>query len=184
MKANFAKFFHILEPLLWLINISPHSLFNYDEMGPTDDWHKVCKVTSITGKQRVSLSSAERGSLVTNVTCMNATVTNVHHPVFPRSNMKVELLDSVPPGSISACHKAGWIQKECFTQWFKHFVHSVKLSERDLVTLTMCGYYSHSRSIKAIDRARKNREHVVFLPPHSTHNLQPLDVSFLQPLKT
>ena len=26
--------------------------------------------------------------------------------------------------------------------------------------------------------------HIVFLPPHSTHNLQPLDVSFLQHLKT
>ena len=32
--------------------------------------------------------------------------------------------------------------------------------------------------------ARENGVHNVFLPPHSTHKLQPLDVSFLQPLKT
>jgi len=31
-KANFAKFFDIFVPLLWLINVSPNSLFNYDKM--------------------------------------------------------------------------------------------------------------------------------------------------------
>jgi hypothetical protein len=35
--------------------------------------------------------------------------------------MKAELLDIPPPDSIAACDKAGWIQKENFTQWFKHF---------------------------------------------------------------
>ena len=54
------------------------------------------------------------------VTYMNAT--GMHVPpllVFPRSNMKTELLDGAPPGSIAACHKAGWIQNDSFTQWFK-----------------------------------------------------------------
>jgi hypothetical protein len=27
--------------------------------------------------------------------------------VFPRSNMKAELLDGAPPGSVAACHKGG-----------------------------------------------------------------------------
>jgi hypothetical protein len=61
-------------------------------------------------------------SLVTIITCMNTTVTYVPLLlVFPRSNMKAVLLDSIPTGLIEACHKAGWIDKESFTQWFKHF---------------------------------------------------------------
>jgi hypothetical protein len=124
-----------------LINFSPHSLFNYDETVLTVFQHEVRKVISFTGKRLVSMSLTERGSFVTIVTCMNATVTYVFPlPMFPRSNMKAELLDSAPPASIPACHKAGWIQKECFTQWFKHFVRSVKLSKKDPVILKLNGH--------------------------------------------
>jgi len=70
------------------------------------------------GKQWVSLSSAENGSLVTSVTRINATVMYVPHLlVFSRSNVKAELLDSVPPGSTAACHRAGGSRKIIFTQW-------------------------------------------------------------------
>jgi hypothetical protein len=101
--------------------------------------------------------------------------------VFPRSNMKAELLDSPPPGSIAA----GWIQRESFTQRFKHFVSFMKLSKIQPVILTLDGHYSHSRNIKVIDCARKNGVHVVCLPLHSTQQkLQLLKVPFMQPLKT
>jgi len=84
MKAN-AKFLDTV-PLLWLINVSPHSLFNYDKRDLTVVQHKVCTVISLEGKQRVHLSSAERDSLTTTATCMNATITYIPHLlVFPRS---------------------------------------------------------------------------------------------------
>jgi hypothetical protein len=110
--SNVAKFFNIFVPLLWLINASPHSLFKYGKMDLIVVQHKVSKVISLMGKQRVSLSSADRDSLATIVTCMNATITYVPYLLlFPRSNMKGELLESAPRGSIAACHKARWIQK-------------------------------------------------------------------------
>jgi hypothetical protein len=65
------------EPVLRPINSYPHSLFTYDETSPTVVQHKVGKVVSLKSKQRVSFSSAERGSSVTIVTWMNATVTFV-----------------------------------------------------------------------------------------------------------
>ena len=114
-----------------LINFSPHSLFKYDETGLTVFQHEVCKVIPFKGKRLVSMSLVERGSLVTIVTCMNANVTYVSPLLmFPRGNMKAELPDSAPPGSIAACHKAGWIQKESFIQRFKYFVRSVNLSKK------------------------------------------------------
>jgi hypothetical protein len=48
----------------------------------------------------------------------------------------------------------------------------------------MDGHCYHSRNIEVIDCDQANGVHDVFLPPHTTHELQPLDVSFLQPLKT
>jgi hypothetical protein len=55
-KVKIAKFFNIFEPRLQVINLSPHHLFNYDETGLAVDQHKVRKVISLKGKQRVSLS--------------------------------------------------------------------------------------------------------------------------------
>ena len=100
-----AKFVDIFEPVLG--NFSSHRLFTYEDTGLIVVQHKVYKVVSLKGKRRISLSSAERGSLVTIVTCMNITVTYFPLLVFPRSNMNAELLYSTPPGSIAACHKAG-----------------------------------------------------------------------------
>jgi len=117
-KVEFAEYFNIFEPMLRVINLPPRRLFSYDETGLTVDQNKVCKIISLKGKQWVSLSSAERGSLVTVFTLTNATVT--YFPrllVFSTNNMKAELLDSAPPNSTAACHRAGWITKMIFTQY-------------------------------------------------------------------
>ena len=75
---------------------------------------------------------------MTIVTCINSTVTYVSLlMVFPRGNVNAELLDSPPPGSTAACYKAGCIQKDSFTQRFKHFVRFVKPSTQDPVILTL-----------------------------------------------
>jgi hypothetical protein len=90
-KIKVAKFFDIFEPVLRPINFCPNSLLNYDETGLTVVQHKVRKVISMKGKLRVSFSSAECGSSMTIVTCMNATVTYVPPVlVFSVSNMKAD----------------------------------------------------------------------------------------------
>lgn len=43
---------------------------------------------------------------------------------------------------------------------------------------------SHTHNIEVINLARENFVILLSLPPHSTHKLQPLDKSFLGPLKT
>jgi hypothetical protein len=98
--------------------------------------------------------------------------------------MKPELLDGAPPGTIAVCHPSGWIQREIFTMWFKHFVSIVKPTPSDPVVLILDGHYSHTRNIDVIDIGRKEGVCVVCLPPHSIHKMQPLDVSFMSPLKS
>jgi len=122
---------------------------------------------------------------MTIVSCMNATITYVSPDlVFPRSNRKAVLLDSAPPVLIPAYHKAGWFRKEIFTQWFKHFICSVRLSKNDPVIPALGDHYPHSRNIEVIDCARENGVQIFCLSPHSTHYLQLLNVFFLEPLKT
>jgi hypothetical protein len=98
--------------------------------------------------------------------------------VFPRKNMKLELLNGTPPGTVGVCHPSGWIELEIFTKWFQHFIENVKSSPDDPVLLVLDGHYSHTRNVEIIEMARANGVAIVCLPPHSTHKMQPLDVFY------
>lgn len=123
-SENIAWFFDIYESQLRKVNHKAHRIFNVDATGSTDVEHRHSKVVSMRHKKEVaSLTSAERGNLITVVTCMNAT--GIYVPpliMFPSKSMKEELLDGAPAGSILACHPSGWIQTDVFTKWFNHFV--------------------------------------------------------------
>lgn len=186
-KTNVKKFFDIYEPLLDLVKNNPCKVYNCDETGLTVVQHKTSKVISLKGKRQVgAVTSAERGSLVTVVTCMSA-VGHYIPPllVFPRKNMKTELLDGAPNGSTAACHKSGWIEMESFLKWFlEQFLPNAKPSKDDPVVLVLDGHYSHTRNLPLLDAARDNGVHIVSLPPHCSHKMQPLDRAFMSPFKT
>jgi hypothetical protein len=114
---NVAKFLDIYEPIAAMVDHKAHRIFNVDETGITTVQHKHSKVIAAKGKKQVAaMKSSNRGNLVTIVTCMNAAGTFVPPLIiFPRKNMKEELMDGAPAGSISACHPSGWIQTHIFT---------------------------------------------------------------------
>lgn len=185
-KENVDRFFDLLEPALEKIKFNPLRTYNVDETGITTVQSKHPRVISLKGKKQVcALTAAERGALVTIVFCMNAAGGFVPPLfVFPRKNMKQELLDGAPPGSIASCHPSGWIQQHIFTQWFRHFIAHVKPTEEDPVLLILDGHYSHTRNLDLIETARTHHVTIVCIPPHTSHKLQPLDLTFMSPFKT
>jgi len=48
--------------------------------------------------------------------------------IYPVKNLKMELTEGAPPGSIYACQENGWINADLFVMWFEHFVASVNPS--------------------------------------------------------
>ena len=183
---NVSKFFDILEPALEKIKYNPAKVYNVDESGISNVQSKQTRVITLKGKKQVgSVTAAERGSLVTVVFCMNAAGGFVPPLfVFPRKNMKAELLDGAPPGSIAACHPSGWIQTHIFSQWLQHFIAHVKPSREDPVLLILDGHYTHTRNLDIIEAGRTNFVTIICIPPHTSHKMQPLDLSFMSPFKT
>ena len=135
------------------------------------------------GQQVGCLTSAERGVLVTAVICMNA-MGNYIPPmlIFPRVRWKAELIDGAPPGTIHACHPSGWMQLSLFTVWFKHFLDYAKPTADKPVLLTLDGHCTHTKNLEVINLAREKYVEILCFPPHCTHRLQPLDVTFMKPL--
>jgi len=112
--------------------------------------------------------SAERGSLVTVVNCMSLTGHFIPPLlVFPRKNMKQELMNGTPPGSIHTCHPSGWIQSEIFSQWFLHFMKHTKPIKKDPVIFVPGGHYSHTRNIEFVTLARENHVDIICIPPQA-----------------
>jgi len=144
------------------------------------------KILGLKGKRQItSLQSAERGSLVTVVTCMSPTG-HFTPPLlaFPRKNMKQKLMNGTLPGSIHACHPLEWIQSKIFSQWLLHFSKHTKPTKEDPVILVLDSHYSHTRNLEVVTLARENYVYIICLPPHSSHKMQPLDKAFIGPLKT
>jgi len=185
-KVSVGKFFDLLETVFDKHHFAPNNIYNVDETGMTTVQGKGSKILALKGRRQVGcLTSAERGQLVTMVACMS--VTGAFVPplfIFPRVRMKQELMDGAPPGSVSACHPSGWMQLEIFSTWFDHFVKFSGATLSNPVLLILDGHATHVRNIDVINKARDSGVVIICLPPHCSHRMQPLDVSFMKPLSS
>lgn len=184
-RESVGKFFDLYEEALEAHNYPPSRIFNVDETGLTVVQSKLPKILALKGKRQIgSMTSAERGSLITIVVSMSPS--GIFIPplmIFPRKNFNHLLARGAPPESIFRCQQSGWISSEAFLDWFDHFVSTTKPSESDPVLLILDGHFSHTRNLHLINRARECHVNIICLPPHTTHKLQPLDKTFMGPLK-
>ncbi|CAH2089800.1 unnamed protein product [Euphydryas editha] len=118
-KEKVDTFFDLLEGLYAQEKYGPNRIYNVDESGLTVVQSKIPQVVGHKGKRQIaSLTSAERGSLMTIVVAMNATGHFVPpFIIFPRKNMSEQLMRGSPPGAVGIAHPSGWIQMNIFTEW-------------------------------------------------------------------
>lgn len=185
-KERMDEFYDLLEHIYETKKFTPDRIFNVDETGMSIVQSKYPKIIARRGKKQIgAMTSAERGSLLTVVACMSPA--GIFVPpmiIFPRKNMTDILMRGAPLGSIGRAHPSGWIQTNLFTEWFQHFIEYTKPSEKSPVLLIFDGHYSHTKNIDIVDMARDNHVTLLSLPPHCTHKVQPLDRSFMGPLKS
>ena len=127
-----AQSFEIYEPTMDTIQHNPARLYNCDKTGITTVQHKHMKILGLKGKGQISsLQSTEWGSLVTVINCMSPTGHFIPPLlVFPRKNMKQELMNGTTPGSIHVCHPSRWIQSKIFFPVVSSFHQTYKADKR------------------------------------------------------
>ena len=62
--------------------------------------------------------------------------------------------------------------------WLKHFTNTTTASINKQVII-LDGHHSH-KTLEAINYARAHGITLITLPPHSTHKMQPLDITFFK----
>lgn len=184
-KAKVGRFFDLLESEMEKLKFSPDRIYNVDETGLCIVQSKKEAVIALKGKKQVGqLTSAERGALITVIACMNP-VGQYIPPflIFPRVKVPASYLDGTPFNTDYDCHKSGWIQMDIFTKWFQHFLKYAKPTKELPVLLILDGHNTHTRNADVIELARKNNVVIISIPPHTSHKTQPLDRTFMGPLK-
>ena len=101
--------------------------------------------------------------------------------IYPRKRISEKLKEECLPQTVFACSDNGWITKEIYLHWFKFFIANI--SPNRPVLLIEDGHASRI-SVEVIELARENNIHLLCLPSHTTHLLQPLNVGVFKALKS
>lgn len=176
-------FFDQLISIQTKTNIPGHRIFNIDETGITTV-HKNYKILAPKGvKQIAKATSGERGVTTTVVCAVSAS--GIYVPpmfIFKRKRMNELLLKGCNSDMIATVSDSGWINESIFLDYLRHFISFVKPTKEDPVLLILDNHESHI-SLGAYELFREHNLHVLSLPPHVSHKMQPLDLTIFSSLK-
>ena len=177
------QFYDNLATVMDANQFQPEDIYNCDETGCTTVQSPKQVVTEQGRKQVGSITSSERGELVTVVYAVSASG-NVIPPlfIFPRVNYKDHFIRGAPPGSVGFATRSGWINEDIFLEYLQHIIRNTRCSPDHKILVIMDNHDSHI-SLKAIDMAKANGIVLLTIPPHTSHRLQPLDRSVYGPFK-
>jgi len=176
-------FFSNLNEVYQKYSFQPDRIYNVDETGIST----VPQVTKILGpkgiKQLGKVVSWERGRNIT-VVCAISASGNYVPPMFiyPRERMSDLLKKDGPIGAVYECSKKGWINEELFIVWLKHFVKITCATPDNPILLLLDNHSSHC-TLASFEYCRENGIVMLSFPPHTSHKLQPLDLTVFGSLK-
>lgn len=159
-------------------------VYNVDETACTTV-QKPKKILAQKGVKQVNqCTSRERGELVTVVPIICATGSFLPPAlVFPRKNFKNHMLNGALAGTLGLASESGWMNSELFPSVIKHFIKHTGSSKENPTLLILDNHDSHL-SLNVLDVAKEAGVTMLTLPPHTSHKLQPLDLTVFAPFKS
>lgn len=160
------------------------SIYNVDETGIFTVQKNLKILASKRQKQVGKCISVERG-IMTTVVCAFSASGKYVPPffIFKRKRMHDQLMKGSNNNMIAGISDSGWINENLFCDWLHHFIYFTKASKETPVLLILNNYESHI-SLESFMICRDNGINLITLPPHTSHKLQPLDLTFFGPLKS
>ncbi|XP_076092433.1 uncharacterized protein LOC143063887 isoform X2 [Mytilus galloprovincialis] len=159
----------------------PNQIFNCDESGFSGKEKSKEKVLTLKGSHSYQQKVLVHGHITVHM-CIAADghvlpSFLIFDGCLPHRSFK----DGVPDNWLYGSSESGYMDTELFENWFdKVFIPFC--GTRRPVLLIFDNHDSHI-SIDLIEKAKANNIHIIGLPPHTTHLLQPLDVAIFGPLK-
>lgn len=181
-KEKVTDFYKVLEKVIDDNNLrgKPECIYNQDETGLPLNNRASNIVAQKGSRDVVSMTSVERGQNVTVLACMNAAGHFIPpFVIFRGMRKRDDFMLGMPPGTEIFMTEKGWVTETAFKEWLAHFNRH---RTQGKVILILDGHLSHT-NLAVVDLCEDSDIELILIPPHTSHALQPLDVSFFKPLK-
>ena len=162
---------------LGIFNVPAH-IWNADETG-CQNIQKSDKVIGESGKPTYNVTGGDKGETSTALVCVNALGSAVP-PMIIHKGMKVGKLwtNGARHDVVVRASESAYINKELFVEFGELFVKHLRdsgLLDGTPHLLLLDSHYSHLYNITFLELMKKNDVHVMAIPAHTSHWLQPLD---------
>ncbi|KAI1670729.1 DDE superfamily endonuclease [Pyrenophora tritici-repentis] len=184
--ALIQRWFKLVEETKTKLGICDEDTYNFDEAG-----FIIGKITTqlvITGLERrgrpksIQLGNREWVTLIAAISAGGWSV-----PLFlifaGQYHLSAWYEEDILRDWAIAVSDNGWTNNELRVEWLKHFnAHTQARTIGARRLLIIDGHRSH-QSLEFQELCKENNIYTLCMPPHSSHLLQPLDVSCFSPLK-
>jgi hypothetical protein len=126
--------------------------------------------------------------LVSMLSCINAEGGKIpNFYILKGTYFLQDYIKNCEPNGVMAMQPNAWMTKWLFESWISHFISILKettgIDERNRHLFILDGHNSHV-TLEVVTLAMNSGLDIISLPSHTSHALQPLDVSCFKPFKS
>ena len=179
-----SKYFKDLSVLVTKLNLTtkPDCIWNCDETGKQLS-HDPVRVLAKKGTKSVVGRTSNDRTNITIMACANASGKKMPPMLVVKGKTRKCLdaynVSAAPPGTYWCFQEKAWMNDEIGELWFRQ-VFLPNCGEQRPQLLVLDGHSSHE-SLSLLELAESQDIHIMSLPPHTTHALQPLDKAVFGP---
>ena len=186
-ETNVKTFYDNLRAMYEQHNYPASHVWNCDESGVQAGRNGGAYVLAKTGSRSVHQVIPDQREWLTVLTCINADGQSIpSFYIFRGKRFRRNYIQHCEEGATMAMSNKAWMTAFLFAAWIDHFILALKTQSDISVDsphlLIMDGHSSHI-TMDVVCRAREVGLHLLTLPSHCSHAMQPLDVSIFKPFK-
>ncbi len=180
-RAVLTKYFALLRTYLDKID-NPALIYNMDESGiPLDP--RPPNVIAKCGQKKVRYRVSGKKEQITVIGCINAIGQSLPPMIiFEGKYLNHLWTENEVPGTLYGMSNKGWTDGELFRFWLSNHFKKYAVGGRPILLL-LDGHSSHYEP-RSIEYALEENIIIFCLPPHTSHESQPLDCTVFGALKT
>lgn len=180
------KFYDELEAVKSEFRVTDENTWNFDETGTGLGACTNGRVMASSSKKRTRCKKSIEREWVTSIECASATGTIILPLIiFKGASVQAQWFphDHLPEWFYTHSQN-GWTSNSHGLNWLKRiFIPQTTPSDPDAHRILICdGHGSHAQ-VDFMYEAYLHKIHLIFLPPHTSHILQPLDLTVFSILK-
>ncbi|KAE8213290.1 hypothetical protein CF319_g9184 [Tilletia indica] len=184
-RENLSWWFKKLENVVKKQGILPDDIWNVDEIGFRIGIGKSQWIITLCPSREAHLASETNRETLTCIEAVSAVGAHISPMVIISANQHTEgwIKNDLPGDTLLAVSENGYTDDILALKWIKHFDERTKgMTKGSKRLLIFDGHGSHCTK-QFLEHCDANKIVPFSLPPHSSHILQPLDVSVFQPYK-